>query len=196
MRTKAENPASLLAGKPVSAIVRLYFDLAHLKQVYRRGWLERDIPPERCESVAEHSYAVAILALLLSDHFPHLDLLRVLELALLHDFGEIDAGDITPADGVSREEKQRRELASLRRVLEQWPGRDRYLALYDEYLQGKSAEARFVHQLEKLEMALQAAVYQRQGLAVLGEFLASAEQAVEDDRLKLVLADLRQLFEE
>jgi putative hydrolase of HD superfamily len=196
MATKAENPNELLKDKDVSPILRLYFNLAHLKQVYRKGWLERGIPASRCESVAEHSYGVVMLALFLADWFPELDRLRVLQLALLHDFGEIHAGDITPADKVTREEKLRREADSFSRVLRDWPQGEGYLALFQEYERGESKEARFVRQLEKLEMALQAAVYQYQGLASLGEFLNSADEAIDDARLRKILEDLRRLLEE
>jgi len=191
MLTKAENPSLLLKDKDVSPVLRLYFDLAHLKQVYRKGWLERGIPASRCESVAEHTYAAAMLALLLIDWFPELDRLRVLELALLHDFGEVGAGDITPADGISRQEKLQREHDSFSRVLNAWPDRDRCLALFEEYERGESKEAKFVRQVEKLEMALQAGVYQSQELGRLEEFLDSADEAVEDPLLRQILDELR-----
>ena len=55
MVTKAENPSAFLKDKDVSPVLRLYFDLTHLKQLYRKGWLERAVPPSRCESVADHS---------------------------------------------------------------------------------------------------------------------------------------------
>lgn len=194
MVTKAANPSGLLKGKDVSAVLRLYFDLAHLKQVYRKGWLERGIPPSRCESVAEHSYGVATLALFLGGSFPELNALRVLELALLHDFAEIHAGDITPADLVTRREKAHLEAGSFWKVVAHWPDRDRFLALFQEYERGESKEARFVRQLEKLEMALQATVYESQGLGKLEEFLDSAGEAIEDSRLRPILEDLRKLL--
>ncbi len=191
MLTKAGNPSGLLKDKDVSPVLRLYFNLAHLKQVYRKGWLERGIPPGRCESVAEHSYGVAMLALFLTDWLPGLNRLRVLELALLHDFGEIYAGDITPSDGITREEKLQRERDSFLQVLQAWPTRDRYMALFEEYQRGESEEAKFVRQVEKLEMALQAGVYQSQGLGSLVEFLESAGEAIDALRLQQILDDLR-----
>jgi len=195
MISKAENPSGLLKDEDVSSVVRLFFDVAHLKQVYRKGWPERGIPAERCETVAEHSYGVVMLALFLTNGFPELDRLRVLELALLHDFGEIGAGDITPAERIPRYEKLQRERDSFLRVLDAWPDRERYIALFDEYQRGKSEEAKFVHQLEKLEMALQGGVYELQGLGSLGEFLESAGKAVEQPKLREVLDDLRSLLD-
>ncbi len=193
MKNKAENPASLLENKQTSPIVELFFNLSHLKQVYRQGWLRRGVPPERCESVAEHSFSVAMLAMVLADRFPELDRLRVLELALVHDFGEIHAGDITPGDGVPKQEKTRREKESFALVLRESSCRDHLLSLFEEYEAGRSPEAKFVHELEKLEMALQASVYEQQGLGDFSEFLDSAEEAIEDPRLKAILEELRKL---
>lgn len=194
MQTKGTNPSHDLQGKPADAMIELYFDLCHLKQTYRQGWLQRGIPPLRCESVADHSFGVALLVMLLADRYaPELDMAKLLRLSLLHDFGEIDAGDITPADGMTPGQKMQREQASVQRVLRRLPDRERYLALWQEYETGASPEARFVRQAEKLEMALQASVYEHQRLAKLGEFFASTRTALQDDRLRDLLAALEGL---
>ncbi len=191
---KAANPSILLEGKNASAMVELYFEFCHLKQIYRQGWLERGIPESRCESVAEHCFGTALLALFVADqHFPELDPSKVLGMALLHDFGEIHAGDITPARGLSRAEKVRRERRSVQKTLASLPGGKRYQKLWDEYEAGFSPEARFVHQIEKLEMALQAGVYEHQGLGDLSDFYASAGAMLEDPQLKEVLESLKHL---
>src|SRR5262245_26459952 len=99
MQTKADAPVTLLRGKNTLPLIEAYFEFAQLKQLYRQGWLRRGVPPERCESVAEHIFSMAVLAMVVADaYFPKLDLLKVLRLVLLHDFGEIYAGDIIPAD--------------------------------------------------------------------------------------------------
>lgn len=194
MKNKAENPAPQLRGKNVPEAVRLYFELVHLKQIFRQGWIQRGIPAGRCESVAEHSYAVALLAMFWRDRYlPELDLLKVLRLSLLHDFGEVDAGDITPVDKVSPEQKLRLEREAFRRILSEWGGGNQYLELWEEYSQSKSPEARFVRQVEKLEMALQASVYEHQGLADLEEFYASARKVVHDSELREILEELENL---
>jgi putative hydrolase of HD superfamily len=194
MQMKNENPSRHLQGKAASAMIELYFDLCHLKQIYRQGWLQRGISPLRCESVADHSFGVAMLVMFLADRYaPGLDMAKLLRLSLLHDFGEIDAGDVTPADGISSTEKVQRELASVQRVLRRLSNRERYLALWHEYEAGATPEAKFVRQVEKLEMALQASVYEHQGLAELGEFFASTKTALEDDQLREILAVIEDL---
>ncbi len=196
MQTKGINPAASLRGD-VSPLVEAYFDLNRLKQLYRQGWLKRGIAPGYCESVAEHSFGVALLALFLVDAcFPHLDRDRVLRMALLHDFGEIYAGDLTPADGISDEEKHRLEARSVARVLSKLPGGEVYISIWDEFERGESAEARLVRQIDRLEMALQAGVYERQGLADLGEFFASAEQAITWPELRRILDEVLALREQ
>jgi len=188
MEAKAENPVTLLPDDPSQPFLEGFFELCHLKQLYRQGWLRRGIPNQRCESVAEHSFTVAVLALWLSQaYFPQLDLNRVLRMALLHDIGEVYAGDIIPSDQVSEAEKHRLERASLEKVLGKLPARQEYLELWLEFEHGESPEAIFVRQIDRLEMGLQARVYQAQGLVGMDEFIDSARQALVDPQLAEIL---------
>jgi putative hydrolase of HD superfamily len=183
MQIKAPNPiAGLPGGAPL--LLKAYFEVNHLKQLYRQGWLRCGLPAERCESVAEHTFGVAVLALLLTRaYFPELDALKALRMALVHDFGEVYAGDITPVDPVSPEEKARLEQASVAQVAAGLPGGDEILALWQEFEAGDSPEAQLVRQLDRLEMGLQAGIYAHQGLLEPDEFYASARQALRDARL-------------
>jgi putative hydrolase of HD superfamily len=184
MECKADNPIRLLAGEDQPALIQAYFELCHLKQLYRQGWLRRGVPKARCESVAEHSFAVTVLALWLAEaYFPDLDREKVLRMALLHDFGEVYAGDIIPNDGVSPEEKQRREEQSAIDVFAKLPGGEIYTQLWREFETGVSLEARFVRQIDRLEMGFQAGLYQRQGFGRLSEFFVSAREALQDNEL-------------
>jgi putative hydrolase of HD superfamily len=189
MQTKAESPATFLEGIQVPALLRAYFEFNHLKQLYRQGWLRRGVPAERCESVAEHSLGVAVLALWLAEaYFPKLDAGVVLRMALLHDFGEIYAGDIIPADGVPAERKRQLERQSVAQVFSGLPQGGEYLRLWEQFETGDSPEALFVRQVDRLEMGLQAAVYNAQGLEGMGEFIESARQALSDPELLDLLA--------
>ncbi|MBN1146901.1 MAG: HD domain-containing protein [Anaerolineales bacterium] len=189
MEVKAENPASLLQGEDLSPLVQAYFELCQLKQLYRQGWLRRGVPRQRCESVAEHSFGVALLALWLAEaYYPELDGGKLLRMALLHDFGEIYAGDIIPGDGVPPQDKSRREAESVAQVLGKLPGGEAYVALWEEFERGDTPEARFVRQVDRLEMGLQARVYQAQGFERMQEFLASARQALTEQALLEILA--------
>lgn len=191
MKTKAPLPATLLEGRSAPPLVEAFFELNHLKQLYRQGWLRRGIPEERCESVAEHVFSMAVLGWWLVDaSFPELDRERVLRMVLAHELGEIYTGDIVPADGVAAEEKHRREREALLRVVGKLPRGEETLALWEEFERGETPEARFVRQLDRLEMGFQAAVYQAQGAGEMGEFFASAEAALEDPRLRAAFEEL------
>lgn len=194
MKAKAPIPAELLDGAAPAPLVEAYFEMAHLKQLFRQGWLRSGIPEERCETVAEHTCGVALLSLFLAEGQRHeLDLLKVVRLALIHDFGEIYAGDLTPHDPVDAGEKQRLERKSVRRVLSKLPWGEKYVALWEEYERAESAEARFVRQVDRIEMAFQAGIYEAQGLADLSEFFRSASDAVTDRDLDDLLRKIESL---
>ncbi len=194
MKTKADLPLAAFAGRSLSPLVEAYFELDHLKQLYRQGWLRRGIPPERCESVADHVFSMAVLAWWLVDaYFPRLDRDKILRMTLVHELGEIYTGDLVPGDAVPLEEKHRREREGFWQVVGKLPNGAEYLAQWEEFEAGVTAEARFVRQVDRLEMALQAAVYRQQGFENMAEFFASAEASVEDPVLKDILQELGSL---
>ncbi len=181
MQTKGPHPGDLLQGRRALPIIEVFYEFNQLKQLYRQGWLHRGVPPERCESVAEHTFSMAILAMIIADrYYPELDRLKVLRMALLHDFGEIYAGDIVPTDGIDSAVKHQRELDAVRRVLGKLAHGDEYVALWQEYEDGATPEGRFVKQIDRLEMALQAVLYEQAGLVDAGQFIESATRAIAD----------------
>jgi putative hydrolase of HD superfamily len=179
MEATGPVPLAVFAEEGLPSLIRAYLRWSHLKQLYRQGWLRRGIEPGRCESVADHSFAVALLALTIADaHYPELNREKVLRLALLHDLAEVYAGDVTPADGVTREEKHCSEAAALQCVLGDLAGGGSYAADWEEYEEGATPEARLVREVDRLEMGLQAAVYERQTGIDLGEFTVSAAEGL------------------
>jgi len=192
MEHKSERqPIELLEGMDAPPILQAYFESCQLKQLYRQGWLKSGVSRERCESVADHSFGVALLALWLAEaYFPSLDGEKVLRMALLHDFGEIYAGDIIPADNISMGDKHAQEAVSVIRVLGNLPCSQVYLDLWQEFENGDTPEARFVRQIDRLEMGLQAAVYKAQGQARMDEFFDSARQALTIPALIAILEDV------
>ena len=194
MQIKAPIAVQHLPNSGVLPIIEAYFEFSHLKQLYRQGWLQRGISPERCESVAEHSFGVAVLAFLLAETVGvNLDTCKVIRMALLHDFGEIYAGDITPADGMERVDKYNLERQAVQRVLEKLPNSATYIALWEEYEAGRTPEARFVRQMDRLEMILQASVYEHQNLANLEEFFESARPLLDTSPLQTIFQSLETL---
>jgi putative hydrolase of HD superfamily len=194
MQTKAAPPITHLAGRAAPALVQAYFELAQLKHLFRQGWLRAGVPAARCESVAEHSFAVALLCLFVADSlFPEVDAARLVRMALLHDLGEAYVGDITPHDGMDRAAKHRLEREAVERIVGKLARGADYLALWDEYERGESLEARLVRQLDRLEMGLQACIYEWQGAGDLGAFFASVHGALEAPALRALLGELEAL---
>jgi putative hydrolase of HD superfamily len=195
MKTKSHVPISLLDGRRTLPLIEAYFEFNQLKQLYRQGWLKRGITTSHCESVADHSLGVAVLAMLIADaHFPDLDALKILRLALIHDFGEIYAGDLTPDDQIDQNGKYRREREAIIKVLSKLPHGDEYISLWEEYEIRKTPEAKFVHQVDRLEMGLQASIYQAQGLSDTTEFFESAMKAIHSPELKEIIQELEEQF--
>jgi putative hydrolase of HD superfamily len=196
MVTKAAGPDELLdLSASADPALASYFRLMRLKRLYRQGWLKRGLPEELCESVAEHSFGTALLVLLLAGkegaggEFGALDSSHAALLALVHEMGESYAGDITPVDGVSREDKQRLEREAIFKALDGLPERDWLLAFWEEFEAGESPEARFVRQLDRLEMGLQAALQDAEGFPGMEEFYESARRTVVEPRLRAVLEE-------
>lgn len=190
MTTKGPNPAGLLSADGDATLSAL-LQAMHLKRLFRQGWLKRGVAEADCESVADHSFGVALLALLAPapDGTAAFDRGRAVLLAVAHELGEVYAGDITPVDGVSKEEKSRLERDSMEKVIADLdpPAAAFVRALWEEFEDEATPEARFVRQLDRLEMGVQAAIYKAEGYGRMDEFLASADRAVVDARLRSVL---------
>jgi putative hydrolase of HD superfamily len=175
-------------------VISTYFEFVHLKHLFRQGWLKNGLPKERCESVADHSFGVAMLAMLLVDiYFPDLDVQKVLRMALIHDIGEVHTGDIIPKDNIHPEEKHQREEESFHRVFGSLVPFELYRELWNEFEIGTSPEARFLRQVDKLEMALQAGVYQHQNLGDFSDFFTSAQKEISNPELLSILEEIEAL---
>lgn len=183
---KAPIPLPLLDGKDTDPLVQTWFEIVHLKQLYRKGWLDRGLDPARCETVAEHSFGNAMLCLLLVSKHPALNAEKVLRMALVHDLGEAYVGDITPSDNVPKSDKSEREHAALQRILGKLPNGQETLDIWLEYEQQSSPEAKFVKRIDRLELALQAAVYEHQGLIEGSEFYQAVLPQLPPDLAALV----------
>jgi len=147
----------------------------HLKNVARAGWVRAGV--EAPESVAAHSWGMSLLALHLCPQ--HLDLSKVLSLCLVHDLPEVRVGDLTPHDDCSTKAQDERQ--AMKDMAPQW------LSLFDEYEAGSTPEAVFVKQLDKLDMGLQAKVYQQEQGVDLDEFITSAKQRISESTLSSYL---------
>lgn len=168
---------------PLDALV----EVLALKRLDRAGWVRRGVSDP--ESVAAHSWGVAWLVLLLLP--PDLDRERALSYAVLHDLAEVRVGDLTPHDGVAPSDKAAREASAVDAMTSRLPRGEDVRRLWHAYEAQADAEARFVRQLDRLDMALQALAYEAAGHAPLDEFVQSAAKVIEDPRLSAILTAVR-----
>lgn len=194
MIVKNSNPVEFLAGKNLDPIIEIYFQINHLKHLLRQGWLMRGIPEDKCESVGDHSFAVALTGMLIAKkYFPKLDMAKIIKMSLVHELGEIEDGDVTPVDGVLKEERYAKEKAGIEKIFSRFPEGKEYLDLWEEFEENKSSEARFVKQIDQLEKAMQAAVYAKQYGKNLDEFIDSARVRITDKKLVSFLDELKKI---
>lgn len=157
---------------PAQVLRRLAGDLMNLKKLPRTGWCLRGIADP--ESLADHCFGVVLLTWALAGRQPkalRIDPDRALRMALMHELGECRVGDIPFPALRYLKGKGEAEDAAVRDVLAGvGPMGDEGLALFREFEEGKSATARFVRAVDKLEMLLTAAEYERTGYRTLEDY--------------------------
>lgn len=140
---------------------------------------------EHPESVADHSYGTAIMAMVLSDS-KNFDTERVIKMALLHDLAESITGDFTP-DEISKNDKNIVENETMLEILSKLPKEieNEYQLIWKEYMEGITKESILVHDVDKLEMAVQAAKYSSEGYSKdkLKIFVESARNEINSKEL-------------
>jgi len=164
-----------------TTILTLYTKLATLKLLPRIGWLQRGVAHP--ESIAEHTFGVATLALLIGDTVPGLNRGKLLAIALLHDMAETLLSDL-PASArrlIGVEAKHAAERRAVAELFAALPNCEEYLALWDEYANASSPEARLVKELDRIEMLAQALDYQRAGNGAMAEFWEGSEAGWGDE---------------
>ena len=166
-------------------------DSANLKTISRQGWIDK-LSIKNPESVADHSYSMAIMAMIISD-LENYDSEKILKMTLLHDLAESKIGDITP-EQMTPENKMKIENDAFNEIIDQLPEtvKSQYLEIWKEYQNNNSKESLFVHQIDKLEMALQAKIYQKDGKTIedIEPFLESAKRSITDKKLKEIFTKI------
>ena len=124
-----------------------------LKTVMRSGWTSDG----QQESVAEHTWRLCLMAMLLYGHTPGIDLARLLKMCLVHDLGEAIGGDVPAPVQKARESKADQERSDLLQLIAPLPPvlRQEIIELWDEYEAAGSPEAKVAKGLDKLETILQ-----------------------------------------
>ncbi len=159
---------------------QLLTHLNDLKQLPRTGWLLAGVVNP--ESVAEHSFGVIWLALLLAEQINQgwaaagltqpLDAGQVMQIALVHDVAESLLTDLPKrsAELLGRGIKYNAEAQAMQQLFAEQPGGDQWIGCWNAYANAATPEARLVRDADKLEMVQQALRYEQRGQRNLEEF--------------------------
>ena len=138
-----------------------YTEIAKMKQILRKGWILSEVPG-RIESDAEHVFSMTMLALeIMAKNKTNLDQLKVLKMIAYHELGEIDFGDTTPDEKVPLEYKHKKEEECLIRLSKTY-NIPEMLEIWEEFEQGITPEAQFVHILDKADPVMQVKLYDKE----------------------------------
>jgi putative hydrolase of HD superfamily len=142
-----------ISADQLDGVLAFLREAERLKTVTRSGWTSEG---ER-ESVAEHTWRLCLMAMLLYGGSPDIDLARLLRMCLVHDLGEALSGDVPAPAQQAAAPKAGQERADLLRLTAPLPAalRDDIVRLWDEYEAAASPEARVAKGLDKLETILQ-----------------------------------------
>ena len=140
-------------------IYEYYKEINKLNETIRTGWLRRNVPLERLESVGEHIFTMGLLALATIDKYDlNLNVEKVLKMIFIHELGEIDVGDIPMVDVELHANKHQKEFECVKRISdvlkENW-----MIELWLEFEEKKTKEAIFVYKMDKLQAVMQAKYY-------------------------------------
>jgi putative hydrolase of HD superfamily len=158
----------------VERTIRLMDILADLKDIPRTGWVENAIP--QVESISDHMYRMAVLCMLCPD--PNLNRDHLVRMALCHDMAEAVVGDISPAMKVPQEVKYQREhraISEMGALVPELHG-EMLRDMWKEYEAQESDEAKFLRDMDLLEMILQAHKYEGKYGKDLERFFDSGEK--------------------
>lgn len=134
---------------PMQQIIDFILELDKLKVVTRKV---RPIGLERNENPAEHSWQIALMAASLAQYAESpVDINQVIVMLLVHDIGEIDAGDTMVFVEGGWEQRKAAELAAVKRIFGLLPNPqgEQFLALWQEFEDAATAESRFAHALDR-----------------------------------------------
>ena len=136
--------------KQISFIV----EIDKVKNIFRQTLLADG---NRKENDAEHSWHIALMAILLKEYAEEeIDVLKVMTMVLLHDLVEIDAGDTYAYDTVAAASKREREVKAADRIFGMLPEDQGgyFRALWDEFEAYESADAKYAHLLDNFQPLL------------------------------------------
>jgi putative hydrolase of HD superfamily len=166
-------------------LIKFFDEANQLKKIKRQGWVIDKV--ENPETVAEHTFRTALMCMFLGKD-KNLDMEKVMKMAIIHDLAEAKIGDIVTywrfKKAVPREDKIKKEKRAIQEMFSELKEYNEIFNLWIEFEEGKTKEAKFVRQIEKLEMSLQALEYERGGNKNVREhYHQQTEEILEDPEL-------------
>ena len=142
-----------MRGDEIEGILTFLRAAERLKTITRSGWTSTG----QQESVAEHTWRLTLMAMLLYGQDPEVNVSRLLKMCLIHDLGEAIGGDVPAPAQVSGSSKATQERRDLLQIIEPLPAalQQEILELWDDYEAAGSREAQIAKGLDKLETILQ-----------------------------------------
>ncbi|SDT86517.1 putative hydrolases of HD superfamily [Verrucomicrobium sp. GAS474] len=152
-------PSPVFSSPRLVRQIAFLAEIDKLKEILRQSVVTtRDGTIGRRENSAEHSWHLAMLAVVLAEHSPvPLDLGKIVKMVLVHDIIEIDAGDTFIYDTAGNASKAERELAAAARLFPLLPADQaaELRAWWDEFEAGESAESKAAQALDRMAALLQ-----------------------------------------
>lgn len=156
-KEKAVNVMSEIQEKKAERLkeqMKFLIEVDQVKNIFRQTYLADG---KRKENDAEHSWHLALMAVLLKEHMDETaDLLKVILMVLIHDLVEIDAGDTYAYDEEGADTKREREEKGAQRIFGILPeDQGKYfLRLWEEFEEYSTPEAKFAHLLDNFQPLL------------------------------------------
>ncbi len=179
------------------AFIDLFLRIIESKKIPRTGWGMHGI--QSPESVAEHTFSLSFLTLqlapMLSDrHNYPLNINKLVKMAILHDIGEIETGDIVISKGAiidmqKRRDKEEKEKIGIKKIFKETDPSNLALTIFNEMIERETMEANIFWQLDKLDMAIQALEYEIAHKKNLTEFFENAKAHITDPFLTELLEE-------
>ena len=157
-----------------SSLDKVFHDFLTLKKIRRTGWQLRGI--RNGESLADHCFGVTLLTFMLADVVQaDINRDRAVAIAIVHELGECRVGDIPYTALKYFPDKSKIETEAVEDILGPLGEKitSANLELFKEFEDGSSLEARFVKAIDKLDMLITAAEYEKTGFAGLSDFWAN-----------------------
>jgi putative hydrolase of HD superfamily len=135
--------------------------ISFIKEIDKLKYIQRKTKlfhSDRHENDAEHSWHLAMMAIVLAEHSDKpIDILKVLKMVLIHDIVEIDAGDTFIYDTTKSHSNTEEELLAAKRIFGLLPAEQakEFITIWEEFEEGTTDEAKFAKSMDRLEPLLQ-----------------------------------------